>query len=154
MDTWHFMEIYSDARRIEIGMTFNSRLGRGIGRRGNKFFLKRFPKSSPAKTTVDRGLRYENLLLHKSYNLQHCSTHLSGKSFFNNWDLTTLLFAGQEVWSRTVESDIYNCVYNYQDKPKDIGRTKNLHLAGIAQQPNLFPGYVSRVEAELSVRGY
>ncbi len=246
MDTWDLMKIYSATRRVEIGKAFNSRLGRGVGTRVNKFFLKRFPNSSQAKSAIERGLRYENLLLHKSYNLQHCSKHLAEKrfflidadaflverideifegepdiilpmgapemhcwnynnchglstgvmgfsnrtnvrdaflsewfdairgndewlrelaamnrmikfksaNFFNDWKLTTLTFGSQDARILTVENDVYNCVYNYQDKPKDISRAKILHLAGIAQQPNLFPEYISYVEAELSVRGY
>jgi hypothetical protein len=82
MDTWHLMDVYSAERRNEIGRTYNSRLQRGFSRRFNKFMLKRFPGSAMASAAIERGLRYENLLLHKSYNLQACSEYLGDRRFF------------------------------------------------------------------------
>jgi hypothetical protein len=82
MDTWPLMDVYSPARRNEIGRTFNSRMQKSFSRRLNKFVLKRFPNSAIANAAIERGLRYENMLLHKSYNLQECSRHLQGVQFF------------------------------------------------------------------------
>ena len=81
-DTWHLMEVYGQKRRIEIGKSYNSRRNRGFAKRLDKFFLKRLPNSSKAKAVIERGLRYENLLLHKSYNLMECSKKLADKAFF------------------------------------------------------------------------
>ena len=81
-DTWPLMAIYNEERRIEIGKTVNSRQPPGLARRFNKFCLKRFPNSRVARRTVARGIRYENMLIHKSYNMQDCSRRLAGKPFF------------------------------------------------------------------------
>ena len=244
MDTWHLMEIYSEKRRIEIGKTFNSRMKGGFNKRLEKFFLKRFPNSAKARAAIERGLRYENMLLHKSYNLIECSKYLIGRRFFlldadaflvepihdiyiddpdliipmidpsihgwgyndchglstgvigfganslardtflsewyeairkndewlrelaamnrmiksmspslfNTWGLNTLAFGAQDVKIRTVENDVYNCYFNYQDRPPNFNRAKILHLAGIAQRPHLFDEYFSKVEKELERR--
>ena len=243
-DTWHFMEIYGEDRRIEIGKTYNSRMTGGISRRLNKFFLKRFPKSTKARAAIERGLRYENLLLHKSYNLLECSQVLSGERFFlldadayiverideiydkdpdvivpmidpsihkwdyndchglstgvigfggnnkarelflktwyeaimrndewlrelaamnrmildlhpclfNTWGMNNINIDGEKIGVRTVENNVYNCIFNYQDTPPNFDRAKILHLAGIAQRPHLFDEFFARVERELERR--
>ncbi len=244
LDTWRFMDVYSEARRIEIGKTYNSRMASSFSKRLTKFFLKRFPNSGTARRAVERGLRYENLLIHKSHNLQECSNRLAGKrfilmdadayavgpldemfdsapdivlpmldpskhrwdynnchalstgivgfgantaarrafleewydavavndewlrelaamnrmilakdpDFFGDWGTKAVPFGDQLTKIRTVENDVYNSVYNYQDKPVDMSRTKILHLAGIAQRPALFTEYIGYVEAELERR--
>lgn len=81
-DTWPLMDVYGEKRLIEIGKAYNSRLPGGFRRRATKFFLKRFPGSAIARRRIAQGVRYENLLVHKSYNLRDCSRRLSGKRFF------------------------------------------------------------------------
>ena len=243
-DTWPLMEIYSEKRRIEIGKAVNSRQDGSFSRRFNKFFLKRFPHSRIARKVVERGIRYENMLVHKSYNMRDCSRRLAGKPFFlldadaylvdridevfdgdpdvilpmidpaiHGWDyndchglstgvmgfngsggardaflsewyaaiekndewlrelaavnrlvkakdasifdglgMNTLTFEGREVKFRTIENDVYNCYFNYQDTPPDFGRVKILHLAGIVQRKHLFPEYIAKVEEVLDKR--
>ena len=81
-DPWPLMDIYNETRRIEIGKTYNSRQDGSLSRRFNKFFLKRYPNSSVARKRIAQGIRYENMLIHKSYNMQDCSRRLAGKPFF------------------------------------------------------------------------
>lgn len=81
-DTWPLMSVYNEKRLIEIGKTFNSRLQAGFLRRTCKFFLKRFPGSPIAQKRIAQGLRYENMLIHKSYNMMDCSKRLAGRPFF------------------------------------------------------------------------
>ena len=243
-DTWYLGDIYDDEHRIDIAKKFNSREDGTYSRRLNKFFLKRFPGSPPAQRMIVKALRYDNLLLHKSYNLQDCSTRLAGKrfflvdadaylvdrideifdgdpdvilpmmspenhrwdynncqglntgvmgfngrtaardaflrdwyaaiegndewlrelvalnrlihskspEFFDDWGLHTLKFEEREVKIRTIENEIYNCYFNYQDTPSDFDRVKILHLAGIMQRKHLFPKYIGTVEEVLQKR--
>jgi hypothetical protein len=81
-DTWPLMSVYNENRLIEIGKTFNSRHQAGFLRRTYKFFLKRFPHSPLAQKRIAQGLRYENMLIHKSYNMMDCSKRLAGRPFF------------------------------------------------------------------------
>ncbi len=243
-DTWPLMEIYNEKRQIEIGKSVNSRQDGTFSRRFNKFFLKRFPHSRIARKVVERGIRYENMLMHKSYNMQDCSQRLAGKPFFlldadaylvdridevfdgdpdvilpmidpaiHDWDynnchglstgvmgfngsgdardaflsewyaaierndevlrelaavnrlvkakdaklfdglgLNTLTFEGRKVKIRTIENNVYNCYFNYQDTPADFDRVKILHLAGIVQRKRLFPKFIGAVEEVLNKR--
>lgn len=81
-DTLYLLDIYDLNHKIELGKALNSREGNSWVRRAIKFFLKRFPGSIISKRAVERALRYENLLLHKSYMLQDCSERLAGRRFF------------------------------------------------------------------------
>jgi len=81
-DTWPLSEIYGEERLIDMAKRFNSRIDGSFKLRFNKFFLKRFPKAPPAKKIIAEALRYDNLLLHKSYNMKEASKHLAGKPFF------------------------------------------------------------------------
>ena len=243
-DTWPLMSVYNEKRLIEIGKTFNSRLPGGFRRRVTKFFLKRFPGSAVARRRIAQGLCYENLLIHKSYNMIDCSKRLAGRPFFlidadaylvdrideifeggpdvilpmidptihkweyndchglstgvmgfngfgdardaflsewydaiagndewlrelaainrmirakdprffADWGLRTVPCKGQPVKIRTIENEVYNCYYNYQDTPADFDRVKILHLAGIAQRRHLFPQFIGKVEEVLARR--
>ena len=73
-------------------------------------------------------------------------------SIFDGLGLNTLTFEGREVKFRTIENDVYNCYFNYQDTPPDFGRVKILHLAGIVQRKHLFGEYIAKVEEVLDKR--
>ena len=57
----------------ELARAFKSRERVSVKRRFNKFLLKKFPGSGPARAILDRAMRYENLLLHKCYALGDCA---------------------------------------------------------------------------------
>ena len=66
----------------ELARAFNSRERVSVKRRFNKFFLKKFPGSGPARAILDRAMRYENLLLHKCYALGDCARRVGERPFF------------------------------------------------------------------------
>ena len=66
----------------ELAKAFNSRERASLKRRFNKFFLKRYPNSGPARGVLERAMRYENLLLHKCYALGDCARRIGARPFF------------------------------------------------------------------------
>ena len=66
----------------ELAKAFNSRNRASFMRRINKFFLKKFPNSQPARNVLEQAMRYENLLLHKCYALGDCARRVGERRFF------------------------------------------------------------------------
>lgn len=81
-DTMGLLDALGKPGLNELAKAFNSRERASFKRRINKFFLKRFPNSPPARHVLDQAMRYENLLLHKCYALGDCARRIGERRFF------------------------------------------------------------------------
>ena len=82
VDTMGLLDALGETTRFELAKAFNSRDQASFRRRFNKFFLKRYPKSSPSRRILGQAMRYENLLLHKCYALGDCARRVGERRFF------------------------------------------------------------------------
>ncbi len=81
-DTMGLLDALGKPGLNELAKAFNSRERASFTRRINKFFLKRFPNSPPARNVLAQAMRYENLLLHKCYALGDCARRIGERRFF------------------------------------------------------------------------
>ena len=66
---------------LNVAEFHNARLQSGFKKRATKFFLKRFPKSFIAKKSIERAIRFEEMLVQKIICLRDFSNFIGKKKF-------------------------------------------------------------------------